>query len=146
MRSAFTYFQLLALLSLLSHCGHIGDVSPLGQEMSATVDPIVSVKQIRTRGAPSHLQQISHVVHFWPNPVNVLTLMPGRGKGGHHDWLNPIVVNPGAKNHWLIPIMTNPLPRWGPRGELLNKVRGYISWKELGGSAASQRSMALEPF
>lgn len=43
--------------------------------------------------------------------------------------------------------MTNPLLRWSPRGELLNKVRGYISWKELwGGSAASQRSMALGPF
>lgn len=98
MCSAFRCFQLLVLSSLLSHGGHISDVSPLGQEKSATVYPIANDRQVRTRGAPS--QEVSSRLLTWSSwpgldLVNVLKLLTGRGEGDHHDWLNPILIN-----HW----------------------------------------------
>ena len=83
MCSAFRCFQPLALSSLLSHGEHISDVSPLGQEKSATVDPTASGRQVRTRGAPSH-EAPGRLLMWssWPglNLVNVRSSCLAEGK------------------------------------------------------------------
>lgn len=44
------------LSSLLSHGGHISNVSPLGQEKSATVDATVTGRHVRARSALLHIK------------------------------------------------------------------------------------------